>query len=188
MYEGTAKHLISDTELITRFNAGDSISFTALFKRYLPLVHKMQRQYYFKQYDREDWEQEARIVCLKVIRQFDENNGATFGSFFKISLRNRAFDIIRREKRIEYVNETITSDEENEVLVDYSRSQPDECAICHTQIDEFLTYCSPFELNVFDLIVKGRTRSEIKILLKCDQRSIDGALSRCRKKLKLAMK
>lgn len=61
----TAEHSDSDMELLTRFIAGDSVSFTALFERYLPLVHKFGRQYYFQDIDREDWEQEARIVMLK---------------------------------------------------------------------------------------------------------------------------
>lgn len=188
MHEVTAKQLISDTELIRRANAGDSISFTALFKRYLPLVRKLQRQYYFKQLDRDDWEQEAQIVCWKIIKKFDENNGATFGSFFKISLRNRAFDILRREKKIESVNQSFKQADEADNVVDYSRSRPDDCAICQTEVDEFLTYCSSFELSVFDLITKGHTKTEMRRILNCDERSIDGALNRCRKKLKLVLK
>ncbi|WP_054725284.1 RNA polymerase sigma factor [Paucilactobacillus hokkaidonensis] len=188
----TAEHSDSDMELLTRFIAGDSVSFTALFERYLPLVHKFGRQYYFQDIDREDWEQEARIVMLKTIRCYKEELQVDFGYFYKLNLKHRAFDIIRQENASKRIHEekrvNLEVEDIHESLVDYHQCPPDDCIMCHEQLKAFIAQCSPFETNVFRLIHSGLSQEMTAQKLHCDSRKITGALDRCQKKLNFFIK
>ena len=47
-----------------------------------------------------DWEQEkALILCYKTAKRFDLKQGKPFVGFYKVSLHNRAINLIRRGKR-----------------------------------------------------------------------------------------
>ncbi|KIS03803.1 RNA polymerase sigma factor [Paucilactobacillus wasatchensis] len=188
----TAEQSDSDMELLTRFIAGDSVSFTVLFARYLPLVHKFGRHYYFQDVDQQDWEQEARIVMLKTIRCYKTDLHVDFGYFFKVNLKHRAFDIIRKENAFKRVHVTkrinLEEDDFGNLLVDYHHSAPDDCTMCHENMKEFLAQCSPFEIKVFSLLHSGSSQEMIAKTLNCNARKVTSALDRCQKKMNVILK
>lgn len=188
----TAEHSDSDMELLTRFIAGDSVSFTALFDRYLPLVHKMGRHYYFQDVDQEDWEQEARIVMLKTIRCYKACLQVDFGYYYKVNLKHRAFDIIRQENASKRVHEgnriNLEAEGFQESLIDYHQCPPDDFTLCHEKMKEFLAQCSPFEIEVFRLVHSGCSQELAAQKLDCNCRKIMSALDRCQKKLNFLLK
>lgn len=183
----TAEHSDSDMELLTRFIAGDSVSFTALFDRYLPLVHKMGRHFYFQDVDQEDWEQEARIVMLKTIRCYKASLQVNFGYYYKVNLKHRAYDIIRQENAAKRVREenrvNLEAEGFHESLIDYHQCPPDDWTLCHEKMKEFLARCSPFEIEVFRLVHSGYSQELVAQKLNCNCRKITSALDRCQKKL-----
>lgn len=183
----TAVRSVSDMELISSFNAGDSVSFTLLFERYLPLIHKLEHQYYFQDIDAEDWEQESRIVLMRTIRRYSASRGVAFSYFFKLSLQNHAYDIIRREnaaKRIQADQKIDIDDAQcGDELVDAGCCTPDELVICHECIKEFIASCSPTERCMFALIHAGQTPQEVARFMHCDLRRVTSALDRCHHKL-----
>lgn len=185
--EDISTRYISDNELIQNFKNGDSNSFTVLYNRYLPLVYKIKRKYYFQDVDSDDWKQEAWIVILKTIRHFDGNRGVAFVYYFKRNLRNRAFDIIRHEnasKRIRADKKVnIDSEDCENSLMDSSNHMPDEWAICCEKFKRFFASCSPREKRIFVLIHQGKNLQEVADILHCHYRNVTGALDRCRKKL-----
>jgi len=89
---------ISETDLISMVKRGnDSDSLQKLIKRYKPMIENLFQQYYIHGYDRNDWYQEAFIVCHETCMIFNGSNGSQFGSFFKMRFKNHIIDIVRRE-------------------------------------------------------------------------------------------
>lgn len=180
------KRNVSDQELIERFIAGDSVSFTALFDRYLPLINKYHNLYGFDTMDFDDWRQEARIVLLKSVRYYECKKGVSFGSYLKANIKNKAFDVIRMENALKRVTKgqriSIHQEAVSESLVDYKNSAPDECAVCNESIREFLAICSPFEVEVFQLVQAGHNVEHIAEKLNCSVRKVKSALTRCHQK------
>lgn len=185
--EQTALRSVSDGELITKIIDGDSLSFVVLFERYLPLIHKMGRQYYFQDVNKDDWEQEARIVLWRTIRRYNQSRGVAFSYYYKLNLRNHAYDLIRHENAAKRVHAdqrvNIEGEECDNRLVDANRCPPDDYAICKERMRGFWAACSPFEREIFTLIHRGLSSEQTAELLKCDYRRVTSALDRCRRKL-----
>ncbi|RRG09204.1 MAG: sigma-70 family RNA polymerase sigma factor [Lactobacillus sp.] len=178
---------LTDEKLLDDIKAHVPDSFKVLYGRYLPLIRKMKRQYYFQDVDDEDWEQEARVVMWRTIRSYNKSRGVAFCYFFKLNLRNHAYDLIRHEnaaKRIK-VDQRINIDHESftDELADPGSCPPDDWTICQESIHEFLSTCSKFERRIFALIHQGCNAQEVADQLECDVRKVTSALDRCRKKL-----
>jgi Sigma-70 region 2. len=78
----------------------DSHALEKLVKRYRPMIDNMYLQYYIVGYDRNDWYQEAFLVCYQTCVLYDGQAGSKFGSFFKMKFKNHVIDIIRRENAV----------------------------------------------------------------------------------------
>ncbi|KAF1295145.1 hypothetical protein BAU15_05170 [Enterococcus sp. JM4C] len=83
--------------LIDEAKKGNEDALAALFLQYRPIIYKLQKKYYVRDFDSEDWVQEGRIVCYQVVNAFNVDNGATFGSFFKIAMENQIRSVLRRQ-------------------------------------------------------------------------------------------
>ena len=76
---------------------GDSVALNNLVKKYQPMIENAYKHYYVKSYDRDDWYQEAMLVCYQSCRLFDGTTGSKFGSFYKMKFKHHIIDLIRRE-------------------------------------------------------------------------------------------
>ena len=54
---------VKERKLIKKVKAGDDEALEKLFVLYKPLVNSVVKKYYLGHYDRNDWEQEAMIIC-----------------------------------------------------------------------------------------------------------------------------
>lgn len=54
----------------------DEQEFVELFRRYYPLVRKLWQQFFVPELELADWEQESRMVMIKVMRSY---RGTTTG-------------------------------------------------------------------------------------------------------------
>ncbi len=86
--------------LISRIQKDDDEqALKELYYSCLPVIGGTIKQYFVELYDNQDWEQEALILCYKTAKRFDLKQGKPFVGFYKVSLHNRAINLIRRGKR-----------------------------------------------------------------------------------------
>ena len=91
---------VKEKTLIKKVKAGDDEALEKLFVLYKPLVNSVVKKYYLGHYDRNDWEQEAMIVCYEAALVYSSEKG-NFSSLYKTKLSNHARTLIRYNKGIQ---------------------------------------------------------------------------------------
>lgn len=172
-------------ELIRQTARKNEEAFRRLFDQYYPIVRKYRRQYYVNGYDKDDLDQEARMVLLRSACRFEAARKVGFGTFFSHNLRNRLFDLIRTnnaQKRLPV--EPLTSFEANEYfyaaqIADDSASSPIDAVIVDEALRNLYSSCSPLERRAFNLMMSENGYAD---LAPKEQRGIINAFERCRRK------
>lgn len=88
---------MNDWDLITRVKEKDSDALIELLSRYIGIAYNVKNKYYLRDYDEDDWKQDALVSCYEACCMFDVEKGKNFGSFFKTYLNNRACSLLRHE-------------------------------------------------------------------------------------------
>lgn len=194
-YRSTEKE--TDFQLICQIKLGAEHKFEPLFERYRPMVYCVIRKYYLKLWDTEDFLQEARAVCFRALNNYRPDKGITFGQYFKTSLSNCIFSLIRKEsaaKRLSDVNShSLECYEETygecERPAFYCELLADDRLILQEKLNAFELKLSEFERSTFVLLYyQTKTPEEITLVLDCDIKKVSGAISRCKSKLGLFFK
>ncbi|KRL09488.1 sigma-70 family RNA polymerase sigma factor [Lentilactobacillus otakiensis DSM 19908 = JCM 15040] len=184
--EGENQMLSNETfQLIKAAANEDEAAFEKLFAKYYPIVRKFHREYYINGCDKEDLDQEARIVLFRTACRFEPARKCSFGTFYRHNLRNRVVDMIRvnnAQKRIP--TEPLTSIEANEYLysttvADNSASNPVDSAIMSEAFRKLYSSCSPLEKRAFDMMMSGNGYQDLDPKA---QRGIINAFERCWRK------
>ncbi|MGX6978560.1 sigma-70 family RNA polymerase sigma factor [Vagococcus elongatus] len=182
-----------DRQLIIAAKHGDIEAFEQIFKKYQPIIFKLQKEYYLRGYDYDDWLQEGQIVCYNSIKSYDLDKGLSFGYFFKMNFQRHIFSVIRRqnalkrrvdvqsvslEGKIAQGGDFFTVKEDNDALValDY--------VLIRDQLQTFDTQLSDFERLVFHHYVKGKSKENISEELNCSLGKVRNALDRVKRKLR----
>lgn len=156
------------------------------FRRYYPLVRKLWQQFFIPDLELADWEQEARIVMVKVILSYHGASVGQFSGFLKQSLVNRILDLYRARqanKRIPAGLLAAMTDNDTETLSDYRNCRPEEITFCQASVRELVKECSYFEREVLICIHQGYSTAEAAHKMGCSKRKVQSALSRARGKL-----
>ena len=184
---------ISNDVLIGLINAakdGDQSAFEALLEQYTPLIDSMTDRFGGagrSPQDREDLRQEAVLCFYRAMMRFDtKQEQVQFGLYAKECIRNGLISSLRVLKKHEHVLlwdgdtplDTATEADgdpaagilENEAYVEVSKQ------ICNA--------LSPYENRIWWLFLAGRTAKEIAKLTEKDERSVQNAIYRIRKKLR----
>lgn len=172
-------------ELIRQTAKRNKEAFAQLFHQYYPIVRKYKRQYYINGYDKDDLDQEARMVLFRSACRFEAARKVSFGTFFSHNLRNRLFDLIRTnnaQKRVPV--EPLTSFEANEYfyaakIADNSASSPTDAVIVDDALRKLYSSCSPLEKRAFNLMLSENGYADLDPKA---QRGIINAFERCRRK------
>lgn len=186
----TTNHItypFNDTKLLERAQQDENTNFDMLFNCYRSLVHRLWQKYYVAGLEAEDWDQEARLVLVRVLRAYHGDSMGQFSGFYKQSLTNRILDLYRARQ----AHKRIPADQLfslGEIQIgQLSASQadlPEEQVYCRKCLARFIKACSPFELQVVILIHRGNEPKEVAACLKCSERKVRGALTRGRQKLR----
>lgn len=179
------------TDLLLQAQGGDQKAFEELLDRYAPLIDSMTRQFSanptFSVQDREDLRQEALVAFYRALTQFDTDRGQVqFGLYAKECIRNRLISHLRTLKR----HGQVLSLEESET-VDEHPSDSENPADRMAEEEAYLALCrqvsgilSDYENRVWWLYLSGRTAKEVAVLMGCDEKSVQNAIYRIRKKLR----
>ena len=175
--------------LIELVIAGDSDAFSALVDKYNPLLKKILNSYITEEMSKEDVEdlgQEELIAFYRAIINFDrEQTSVEFGLYAKICVTNSMISYKRAASKKS--NEDLIGDEEMNSISDpdaevsrFFEMQENEKRLGE-KIEKTL---SAYENEVCSYYVNGYSSREIAIKLNSNEKSIDNAIFRIRRKLK----
>ena len=173
--------------LIDAARAGDESAFESLLEIYEPLIDKMSRSFANTADDsesHEDLRQEACIAFYKAVQSYDSAQAeVSFGLYAKLCVRNRLISYMRKLRRREPF---LPLEERMRVEEDVTAGVVAEEAYMelYRRIESVL---SPYESHVWWLYLSGETTGTIATRLGKDERSVQNAIYRIRKKLRAAL-
>ena len=176
--------------LINLVASGDSKAFSDLVEQYRPMLNRICNSYItddMSREDVEDLEQEELVAFYRAIINFDcEREGIEFGLYAKICVTNSMISYKRATSKktsnisilddgeLEYI-----SDPDSEVSLIVEREESER--MLGERIEKTL---SEYENEVWSFYVNGYSSKEIAQKLKSNEKSIDNAIFRIRRKLK----
>ena len=174
-------------DLINAARSGDESAFEALLEAYEPLIDTMSRSFANVSEDsesQEDLRQEACIALYKAVQSYDSTQAeVSFGLYAKMCVRNRLVSYTRKFRRRESV---VPLEERIKTEEDVTQGVVAEEAYMelYRRIEALL---SPYENHVWWLYLSGQTTGAIAASLCKDERSVQNAIYRIRKKLRVAL-
>ena len=186
----------SDAELQTAASSGDRLAEEVLVERYMRLVRSCARPLFLAGGDSEDLIQEGMFGILSAIRQFDPKAGASFRTFAEHCVRTRLLSAVKSASRLKHLplNDGLSleqlsedSDAHMSAMSEILHQNPEDLILARERTEELyaeLSQClSKLEKQVLDLYLKGLSYREIAQVLKRDEKAIDKAVQRIRRKL-----
>lgn len=178
--------------LIMKVRSGNQAAFEELLKLYEPLVFSFVDKYYANvsnKEDAEDLKQELTVVFYNSILSYDvEQTQVSFGLYAKICMNNAFVTQLRMLKKrnekgvmildVDEVFDDVVSEEKNPEDELVEREKMNEL---NTRIKATL---SSFEYTVWKMYFAGCSSKEMADKLQTNERSVDNAVYRIRKKLK----
>ena len=190
----------SDEELVELAHAGDNDAIDVLLTRYRHYARAKARSYFLAGADKEDIVQEGMIGLYKAIRDFEPEHNTAFRAFAELCITRQIITAIKTATRQKHqpLNSYVSlnrplagGDDDDRSLSDSIEtievSDPaqlvisaEEVRTIKAQMGEVL---SPFEVEVLEYYIDGRSYQQIADMLGRHVKSIDNALQRIKRKL-----
>ena len=175
--------------LICRARQNDDEAFEELLKRYTPLIENMTSQFTARceqSEDREDLRQEAILGFYKALTRYNtDQTEVQFGLYAKECIRNRLTSYLRRIKKYEQIRPL--EDENSEMIEDAEQDPVNRIVEQENYLELYNRVCSmlsDYENRVWWMYLSGRTAAEIASKLDKDEKSVQNAIYRIRRKLR----
>ena len=189
MNKKSIKNQTEINKLVDLVVLGDSDAYSKLVEIYNPLLKKILNAYTTEEMSKEDVEdlsQEELIAFYRAIINFDkEQTDVEFGLYAKICITNSMISYKRAAAK--KPNESLVGDDEINSITDpegevskFFEMRESEKELGE-QIEKTL---SNYENEVWSYYVNGYSSKEIAVKLNSNEKSIDNAIFRIRKKLK----
>lgn len=189
----------TDEELIELIRKGEELALEHLIDKYKNLVKIKARSYFILGADREDIIQEGMIGLYKAIRDFKPEKQVNFYSFAELCILRQIITAIKSANRQKHIplnsylslNRTVYDENDDctyiEMLTDNGNSNPEVLFIGNENkedIEKKISHnLSKLEQQVLELYLNGKSYTEIAKLVGRDEKSIDNALQRVKKKV-----
>ena len=189
----------SDEKIIEIIRNGDNVAQDYIIDKYKNLVKVKSRAYFIIGADKEDIIQEGMIGLYKAIRDFKKDKNVSFYSFAELCITRQIITAIKAATRQKHIplnsyislNKPIDDYETDQTYIDLIAevriNNPEELLIdreeknyIETHMEEAL---SELECKVLSLYLKGKTYAEIARIISKDEKSIDNAIQRVRRKV-----
>lgn len=191
---------MTDEELVKAAQCGDNSALETILLRYKNLVCAKAKTYYLAGADEDDMIQEGLIGLYNAVKKFDGERFPFFKMFALICVKHKMISAVKEASRKKHrpLNSYISldspdnSDENNSTLSDTIAddnmdSDPEALLINRENYnnvsDEINKSLSSFEFDVLMLYLEDRSYREIATLLERDEKSVDNAIQRIKKKL-----
>ena len=186
----------SDNSLQAMAAAGDRGAEEALSERYMRLVRICARPLFLAGGSSEDLIQEGMIGLLSAIRQFDAQSGASFHTFAELCIRSRLLSAVKSASRKKHLPlndglslEQLSEDSGSQLSAtpEVFRQDPEDLVLARESKEELyavLSRClSKMENRVLEYYLDGLSYREIAARLGKDEKAVDNAVQRIRRKL-----
>lgn len=178
--------------LIMKVREGNQAAFEELLKLYDPLVSSFVERYYsscLSREDAEDLRQELSVVFYNSILSYDvEQTQVSFGLYAKICMNNAFVTQLRTLKKrneknvvVLDVDDAVTNAVSEEKNPEQELVEREKMNELNTRIKETL---SEFENTVWKMYFAGCSSKEMAEKMQTNERSVNNAVYRIRKKLK----
>ena len=188
---------LDDNRLQAIAAGGDRLAEEQLAMRYTQLVRACARPLFLAGGDSEDLIQEGMLGLLTAIRQFDSEMNASFKTYAEICIKSRMYSAVKSAARLKHLplNDCLSLDhilsEESQTKLaanpEAFRRTPEEQVLARESKIEFYNasaqQLSKLEKQVLELYLDGLSYSEIALRTHRNEKSVDNAVQRIRRKL-----
>jgi len=185
-----------ESVLLSCVISGDRVAEEILAERYMRLVRSCARPLFLAGGDSEDLIQEGMFGLLSAMRQYDPDSGNSFRTFAEHCIRMRLYSAIKSASRLKHLplNDGVSLEQLSEdsslqvsAIPDSIRRNPEDLVLARERTEELyseLLQClSGMEKKVLSLYLEGLSYREIALRLGKEEKSIDNAVQRIRRKL-----
>ncbi len=188
--------ILNDEQLQGLAVKGDRLAEEALAKRYMRLVRACARPLFLSGGDSEDLIQEGMFGLLSAIRQYNPDAGSSFYTFAEHCIKMRLLSAVKSASRLKHfpLNDGMSFEQLSEnsstqlsAAPEVFRRSPEDMVLARESKEEL--YCvfsqclSKLESVVLSDYLDGLSYREIAAKLGKDEKSIDNAVQRIRRKL-----
>lgn len=188
---------LKDEEILDLIKNGDNDGQDYIIEKYKKLVKIKARAYFIIGGDKEDIAQEGMIGLYKAIRDYNMDKKVSFFTFAELCITRQIYTAIKAATRQKHIplnsyislNKTFVDDENTFIdkLVEDRITNPEELLIDREEKNYIETHISEalsvFECRVLSLFLQGDSYLEIAVKTSKDEKSIDNALQRVRRKV-----
>ena len=192
-----------ELEIIEAARAGDELAMEYLLKHYQGLMSYICDKYYLKDGERDDLMQEAMIGFVQSVKSYRPDSGKQFKNFAYLCIKRELDSCVKRSNRKKHMvlNEAISMSAYNEneeqvedksaYLIERDASgtivSPENTFVERESYNEVMQkiteILSKMELNVLVMRMMGMSYNEITLALQLENKSVDNAVQRIRKKV-----
>ena len=195
---------MSDEDIAVLASSGDCDATDFLLSKYRNFVLAIARSYFLIGADHEDIIQEGMIGLFKAIRDYKNGNAAIFSTFAHMCIKRQIITAIKSANRKKHLplntyislNKTVYDDEQETTLLnvisDSNEPNPEkiyiEKEIFAGTKNSIYSLLSPYESDVLEKYLCGKSYSDIAVELDKTEKSIDNALQRIKRKIEKTYK
>ena len=192
-----------ELEVIEAAREGDELAMEHLLKRYHGLMSYICDKYYLKDGERDDLMQEAMIGFVQSVKSYKPDSGKQFKNFAYLCIKRELDSCVKRSTRKKHMvlNDAISMSAYNEneeqvedksaYLIERDASgaivSPENTIVERESYNEIMhkitDILSKMELNVLLMRMMGMSYNEITLALQLENKSVDNAVQRIRKKV-----
>ncbi len=180
---------LSDTELVRFARLGDKPAENTLIERYTDYVFCLSRKYFVPGGDREDLIQEGLLGLLEAVRDYDESMGGCFRAFASVCISRKIVSAVRSASRKKHLplNSYISLDVAAPYFFQNDCFDPEEIVADRESLLSIGRIIngslSDREKNVLLCYLSNMSYRETAKLLSVNEKAVDNALNRLRRKL-----
>lgn len=187
-------NFLSDEELI-EIKEKEKLATEVLIERYKRMARIKANKYYAKGADVEDIIQEAMIGIFEAVLSYNSSYKTSFKTFVNLIMDRKIYNLIHKHnnKKNSLLSESISISEEleNKEYKDFDsldNINPSSILIDMENVERLNDLIeknlSELEKEVFDQYIKGFTYTEISSYLSIEEKAVDNAIQRIRRKLR----
>ncbi len=195
-------NILADEAVVRMAQEGSATAYEYLIQKYREVAKIKARTYYIAGGDNEDAVQEGMIGIFKAVRDYEPGAGASFSSFLELcvdrQIKTAMSGANRRKHKIltESVSLVLQEGESENGNPDIAHmmtagreDEPENAALIKEAVELMRKAgeerLSRFERRVWNEMLKGETYREIADVLQKSPKTIDNAIQRIKKKIRL---
>lgn len=188
---------LPEEEAVIAAQMGDKDALLYILNKYKRVVRLKARSYFLIGADHEDLVQEGMIGLYEAIRDFKPDRQSSFYAFSEMCIKRQIISAIKAATRQKHIplnsyisfNKPVYDEDPERTLLDTIEARagdPEEMLIDQEDLMNIETHMqkvlSPFERDVLNLFIEGKSYQEISDQLGKHQKAVDNALQRIKKK------